>query len=104
MPHWNAKGEEEWVCQKGAHICTGPSTWIEGLGNICEACSIIPTVVPCRVCHTEHTISAPIADIKRWRQGELIQNAMPYLSAHTRELLISGICGDCFNKLFKEYL
>ena len=38
MPHWNDKGEEEWVCQKGAHVCTGKSTWVEGLGNVCDAC------------------------------------------------------------------
>ena len=30
----------------------------------------------------------------------LIQNAMPNLSADDRELLISGICGPCFDKMF----
>ena len=38
MPHWNDKGEEEWVCQKGAHVCTGTSTWVVGLGNVCPTC------------------------------------------------------------------
>ncbi len=38
MPHWNSKGEEEWICQKGEHICTGPSAWIIGTGNVCPRC------------------------------------------------------------------
>ena len=48
MPHFNNKGEEEWVCQKGGHICTGDSTWVEKgtefakqmgcFGNVCERC------------------------------------------------------------------
>jgi len=40
-------------------------------------------------------------DFIRWEEeGELIQNALPYLSADERELLISGICGGCFDKMF----
>jgi hypothetical protein len=39
-------------------------------------------------------------DLKRWEGGELIQDAMPYLSAGERELLISGICETCFDKIF----
>lgn len=35
MPHWDAYGNEEWVCQLGAHICTGRSTWVEKIGNVC---------------------------------------------------------------------
>ena len=38
MPHFDANGNEEWVCQKGGHICTGPSTWVKGLGNVCPKC------------------------------------------------------------------
>jgi len=29
--------------------------------------------------------------IKRWQNGELIQNAMPHLSADEREFLVSGM-------------
>jgi len=38
MPHFDANGNEEWVCQKGGHICTGDSTWVKGLGNVCPTC------------------------------------------------------------------
>lgn len=44
-------------------------------------------------------------DVERWHSGVLIQNAFadeagtPYLSAASRELLISGTCGDCYANL-----
>ena len=39
-------------------------------------------------------------DLRRWKEGELIQNAIPYLNSSQRELLISGICGECFDRIF----
>ena len=41
-----------------------------------------------------------IDDYTSWENGELIQNAMPYLTADEREVLISGICGPCFGGLY----
>lgn len=41
-------------------------------------------------------------DYWQWENGELIQNAMPYLSETEAELMISRTCGDCFDKLFDE--
>ena len=38
MPHFDRYGDEEWVCQRGAHVRTGHSTWVEGLGNVCDEC------------------------------------------------------------------
>lgn len=48
MPSWDSQGREEWVCQKGGHICTGESTWVERgsafaqrlgcSGNVCDEC------------------------------------------------------------------
>ncbi len=46
MPHWDEQGREEWVCQRGAHVCTGVSVWAEGAlqraigccGNVCLGC------------------------------------------------------------------
>lgn len=38
-------------------------------------------------------------DIERINNGEHIQNVMPYLSVDERELLISGICGKCFDEI-----
>ena len=39
-------------------------------------------------------------DYQSWQNGKLIQDAMPYLTISQRELLISGICGTCFDKMF----
>lgn len=54
----------------------------------------------CFSCKTVHSIEVPSEDVQKWRQGALIQDAMPYLCADTRELLISSTCGTCFDRLF----
>jgi hypothetical protein len=56
----------------------------------------------CAKCDTEVLISVEYDDYEAWRNGELIQNAMPYLTAEQREILISSICGDCFDLMFPE--
>lgn len=37
---------------------------------------------------------------RRWQEGELIQCALPELSKSERELMISGVCGGCFDAMF----
>ena len=54
----------------------------------------------CRTCGDTHILMVNAQDKKRWMEGELIQDAMPYLSADERELLISGTCETCFDKMF----
>jgi len=56
--------------------------------------------VTCWRCNEHHILAACAEDVDRWQNGELIQNAMPYLSADERELLISGTCGTCFDNMF----
>ena len=58
--------------------------------------------VECRTCKDTHILMVNIRDAKRWKEGELIQDAMPYLTPDERELLISGTCGKCFDKMFGE--
>lgn len=59
--------------------------------------------VECIICKTKHTIMVKTADYKKWSKGQAkIQEAMPYLTADERELLMSGICGRCFDKVFSE--
>lgn len=59
-------------------------------------------IVHCTDCGSEHTLWVNRYDYARWQGGELIQNAMPYLSADERELLISGICGTCWDELLED--
>lgn len=35
-----------------------------------------------------------------WKNGAMIQNAMPYLTADEREMLISGTCPQCWEEMF----
>ena len=57
------------------------------------------TVVNCIQCHQPQHIEARTADLDAWIGGELIQVAMPYLTADEREILISGVCGTCFDDM-----
>ena len=59
-------------------------------------------VLECVTCSQEESISADPRDLESWRDGELIQNAMPYLDADQREMFISGTCPKCWDKMFGE--
>lgn len=56
----------------------------------------------CRKCQTSHTLLVNITDVAAWKSGKYIQDAMPYLSADERELLISGTCGECWKEMFGD--
>lgn len=48
------------------------------------------------------TLNVDMADYKKWREGgELIQRAMPYLSAGEREFLMTGVTPTEWDELFK---
>ena len=40
--------------------------------------------------------------IEEYRNGSHIQDAFSYLSINERELLLSGICGYCFDAIFPD--
>ena len=50
----------------------------------------------CPFCLTISYVTVPVDGYEAWVAGTLIQNALPTLSADNRELLMTGICGDCF--------
>ena len=54
----------------------------------------------CPFCGEVHYVECNEADYLDWQDGELIQNAMPYLSAQEREYLITGICPTCWANSF----
>ena len=56
----------------------------------------------CQFCKVDHVVMANETDVANWEAGALIQEAMPYLSDNDRELLISGTCGACFDKIFNN--
>jgi len=58
--------------------------------------------IECIKCGDVHILLVNEEDLATWKAGALIQNAMPYLSADEREILISGICGRCFGAMFGD--
>lgn len=54
----------------------------------------------CQWCPTQIECPINLDAVEKWRQGELIQNAMPDLSKDLREMLISGTCPKCWNDMF----
>jgi hypothetical protein len=56
----------------------------------------------CRFCEETHKLHVNAIDFESWKQGELIQNAMPYMDISDRELLISETCGECWEDMFGE--
>lgn len=53
----------------------------------------------CISCGMVVEFEVPEEGFKEWKAGELIQNAMPEVGEDERELLISGICGQCFDRM-----
>ena len=64
--------------------------------NYKEVC----VVTACPFCGHAHEVEVNEMDYLDWQDGELAQNAFPYLSADEREMLISGICPTCWDKMF----
>ena len=70
-----------------------------------------PYSVICRECNRRYTLMVNLEDYKDWQWGEprvntelakkTIQRVMPYLTADERELMISGVCGECYDKLWE---
>ena len=58
--------------------------------------------VQCRCCKNVLPLDVNLIDFVFWKNGMPIQNAMPYLSAGERELLISGTCEPCFDRMFSS--
>jgi hypothetical protein len=56
--------------------------------------------VQCRKCRDIVHLNVNERDVVAWRNGRSIQDAMPYLTPDEREILISGICGPCFDAIF----
>jgi|MDSW01.2.fsa_nt_gb hypothetical protein len=56
----------------------------------------------CVHCGQESAIDAKPSDVESWAEGELIQDAMPYLDPDQREMFISGTCSACWDKMFLD--
>ena len=59
-------------------------------------------VMTCTFCRQFHLVEVDLEQLEAWRDGELIQNAMPDLTLTEREQLISGLCPKCQAEIFGE--
>ena len=49
-----------------------------------------------------HMIEVNLVDYWDWKDGKLAQDAFPYLTPDEREMLISGICPECWDSMFAQ--
>ena len=63
---------------------------------------MIYVLITCKECGTDHTLSATKEEIEKWKGGALVQRAFPNMSPEQREMFISGICPECWEKIFPK--
>lgn len=59
-------------------------------------------VMVCPFCGEVHVVEVREADYCKYRNGELVQKAFPYLTATEREQIISGMCPECQKDIFGD--
>lgn len=64
---------------------------------------MITLEVECKYCNKIHKMPVFKKDLEEYNKGEkLVQECFPYISPEYRELLISGMCPECWDKLYEE--
>lgn len=63
---------------------------------------IVSRKYTCRFCGKEITVQAEEEKFVRLDSGVHVQDVFPDLSPNYRELMISGICGECFDQIFEN--
>ena len=58
--------------------------------------------IECVMCNQSIIMEVSEEGLKKWQQGELIQDALPELTDDEREMLMSGICPTCWDKIFSD--
>lgn len=61
---------------------------------------MLNVITTCPFCGKESSFLVRDEDFDAWQNGALIQDVMWYLDSTEREKLISGICSDCWDKMF----
>ena len=54
----------------------------------------------CPICAKAREVEVNEQDYWDWEDGTLAQDAFPYLEPEEREVLISGICKECWQEMF----
>jgi hypothetical protein len=56
----------------------------------------------CPICGKSYTVIVPHEGFIKWRNGGRVQECMPQLSNEDREALMSGICDECWGRMYGE--
>lgn len=56
----------------------------------------------CPLTKQRWSVEVVTADYEAWQRGQVIQDAMPYLDADSRELLQTGYTPEAWDQLFGE--
>ncbi len=62
----------------------------------------VKVTVPCMTCKREFSITLPSQGLRDYKFGKLMQQCFPNLDGNMRELLITGICGECFDLMSEQ--
>jgi hypothetical protein len=65
-----------------------------------EAKDTVEIGVTCQMCKLRTSFPVSRGGYLAWKDGGLIQKVLSELSKEQRELMISGTCSHCFEKLF----
>ena len=63
---------------------------------------IVSRKYTCKFCGKEVTVQAEEEKFSRFDAGAHVQDVFPDLGVNYRELMISGICGECFDQIFEN--
>ena len=63
---------------------------------------IVSRKYTCKFCGKEVTVQAEEEKFSRLDAGAHVQDVFPDLGVNYRELMISGICGECFDQIFEN--
>jgi hypothetical protein len=65
--------------------------------------SLVSALIVCPMCKQQNEVIMTPTQCEHYIQGvRKVQEIFPDKSAADRELLISGTCDQCFDKMFKE--
>lgn len=56
----------------------------------------------CTSCGQAIIVRVSEEGLAKYKKGGLVQDCFPELDAGSRELFITGICSECFDKMFSE--
>jgi len=65
----------------------------------------LTVVAVCSNCHKSFNIKVNYEGYNTWKSGNgpVIQRAMPYLTAEERELLMGGMCTECWDEVMIDW-